>query len=209
MDAFKYLLPSVQRIPDVLERTAVANDLAGYLGVDAKLVLDRFRKDQAGLARTQQGGIARQPAKLQVPALERILINAMLTSEETRREILPQLTPAVTAGFVTREIVDALLAQVHSNEAAGKPFSFGELDGRLSDPAKALLHEIATADEIGDDAACLQQARACLERLGLDSVKREIDNLRERVKLAERDGDYQEVLRLLAGIDHIKNGGGG
>lgn len=210
MDAFKYLLPSVQRIPDVLERTAVANDLAGYLGVDAKLVLDRFRKEQTSAGRTSAGHRpgSGPAAKPQVPALERIVINAMLTSEETRREILPQLTPAVTAGFVTREIVDALRAQVHSNEAEGKPFSFGELDGRLSDPAKALLHEIGTADEIGDDAACLQQARACLERLGLDIAKREIDNLRERVKLAERDGDYEQVLGLLAEIDRIKNGRG-
>ena len=34
MDAFKFLLPAVQKISDKLERAAVASDLAGYLGVD-------------------------------------------------------------------------------------------------------------------------------------------------------------------------------
>src|SRR5712691_8420723 len=44
MDAFKFLLPAVQRIPDKLERAAVANDLAGYLGVDPGLVLEQFKR---------------------------------------------------------------------------------------------------------------------------------------------------------------------
>ncbi len=44
MDAFKFLMPSIQKISDELERAAIANDVAGYLGVDPGLVLDRFRK---------------------------------------------------------------------------------------------------------------------------------------------------------------------
>src|SRR5580700_8258184 len=40
MDAFKFLLPAVQKISDKLERAAVASDLAGYLGVEPGLVLD-------------------------------------------------------------------------------------------------------------------------------------------------------------------------
>ena len=44
MDAFKFLLPSVQKIPDKLGRAALVNDLAGYLGVEPGLVLDQFRR---------------------------------------------------------------------------------------------------------------------------------------------------------------------
>src|SRR5208282_2509825 len=44
MEAFKFLLPSVQKIGDKLERAAIANDLAGYLGVDAGLVLEQFKR---------------------------------------------------------------------------------------------------------------------------------------------------------------------
>ncbi len=43
MDAFKFLLPAVQKIQDKLERAAVASDVAAYLGVDPGLVLDQFR----------------------------------------------------------------------------------------------------------------------------------------------------------------------
>ena len=43
MDAFKFLLPAVQKISDKLERAATVNDLAAYLGVDPGLVLDQFK----------------------------------------------------------------------------------------------------------------------------------------------------------------------
>ena len=44
MDAFKFLAPKIQGIADRLERFAVANDVADYLGVDEKLVRDHFSK---------------------------------------------------------------------------------------------------------------------------------------------------------------------
>jgi hypothetical protein len=58
------------------------------------------------------------------------------------------------------------------------------------------LHEILSADEIGDDAACLAQAEYCLRRLEEDFRRRLIDDIRSRVKSAERDGNMEEVLRL-------------
>ena len=201
MDAFKFLLPSVQKIPDKLERAAVANDLAGYLGVDPRLVLDQFKKDQSD-SRNRAGQVAKpvMPAKTAVPGLERVLINALLSSEATRQEILPQLDGNATALFVTREIVEAM----RHIASEGRPVSFGELDARLADPAKALLHQIGAADEIGDDAACLDQARSCLLRLQQDLGEREIAGKRQQVKIAEREGDYETVLRLLAEIDRLR-----
>src|SRR6185312_10858741 len=44
MDAFKFLLPAVQKISDKLERAAVASDLAGHLGVEPGLVLEQFKR---------------------------------------------------------------------------------------------------------------------------------------------------------------------
>ena len=201
MDAFKFLLPSVQKIPDKLERAAVANDLAGYLGVGPRLVLDQFKKDQSD-SRNRAGQVAKpvMPAKTAVPGLERVLINALLSSEATRQEILPQLDGNATALFVTREIVEAM----RHIASEGRPVSFGELDARLADPAKALLHQIGAADEIGDDAACLDQARSCLLRLQQDLGEREIAGKRQQVKIAEREGDYETVLRLLAEIDRLR-----
>ena len=57
MDAFKFLLPSVEKVGDKLERAAIASDLAGYLGVEPGLVLDQFRRrgSRAACARTGSG----------------------------------------------------------------------------------------------------------------------------------------------------------
>src|SRR5580692_10161235 len=72
MEAFKFLLPSVQKIGDRLERAAIANDLAGYLGVDAGLVLDQFKK-AATDRRAPQKAVAKA---VTIPAIESILLNA-------------------------------------------------------------------------------------------------------------------------------------
>ena len=199
MDAFKFLLPAVQKISDKLERAAVANDIAGYLGVDAGLVLDQFKK-----AATERRGAlpdtTRSRPRVEIPALERILVQALVSSGETRREILPRLPQPMTAHFASREIFEAL-AQM----GAG-PLSFGALDARLSEPGRALLHEILTADEIGDDATCLAHAEACLRRLGDDYRRRQMDEIRFRVKSAERDGNLDEVVRWTGELMRLDGG---
>ena len=56
-----FLLPKLQGITDQLERMTVANDVAGYIGVDRGMVLDHFRK--AVTERTRKSHPAtRQPA---------------------------------------------------------------------------------------------------------------------------------------------------
>jgi len=199
MDAFKFLLPAVQKISDKLERAAVANDIAGYLGVDPGLVLDQFKK----AATERRGALPDTPPsrpRVEIPALERILVQALVSSDETRREILPRLPQPMTAHFTSREIFEAL-AQM----GAG-PLSFGALDARLSEPGRALLHEILTADEIGDDATCLAHAEACLRRLGEDYRRRQMDEIRFRVKSAERDGNIDEVVRWTGELMRLDGG---
>src|SRR5580658_4927412 len=84
MDAFKFLAPRIQNIADRLERFAVANDVANYLGVDEKLVRDHFSKGSA-----EQTAAPRRP---QIPATERLLLNALLASEDARAQVIPELS---------------------------------------------------------------------------------------------------------------------
>lgn len=199
MDAFKFLLPAVQKISDKLERAAVASDIAGYLGVDPGLVLDQFKR-----AATQRRGALPDTAgsrpRVEIPALERILVQALVSSEPARRETLPRLPPPMTARFATHEIFEAL------TQMAAAPLSFAALDARLSEPARALLHDILAADEIGDDATCLARAEACMRRLEEDFRRRQMDEIRSRVKSAEREGNIEEVVRWTGELMRLDGG---
>jgi DNA primase len=204
MDAFKFLLPAVQRIPDKLERAAVVNDLAGYLGVDPGLVLEQFKRaalDRRTATPAVRGHepAPRPAAASPVAALERILLNALLSSAETREQILPRLTVAMTSRFSSQAIFDALRQM-----AAAGAVTFSELDARLDGPTRALLHDMVTADEMGDDAECLVQAEACLRRLEEDFRRRQIDELRARVKTAEREGKSEEALQWFSELHRLE-----
>lgn len=192
MEAFKkMLLPAVQQIPDKLERAAVASDLAGYLGVEPGLILDQLKRSAAERRPASQAA----PQIPAVPAMERMLLGALLSSEQARGEMLPQIPESVTSNFLTREIFNAL-----RNLNAG-PLAFGALEGRLTPPSRDLLHQIVAADEIVDESQALEQARACLRRVELDSQKRRIADLRAKIKEAEREGRMNDALRLMSEIE--------
>jgi len=202
MDAFKFLLPAVQKLPDKLERAAVASDLAGYLGVEPGMVLDQFKR-AAAERRTPgpaaAGARATSVPAVQIPALERILLNALLSSETTRKQILPRLPKEMTGGFAGHEVLDAL----RQMEETGA-FSFAALDARLSETGRTLLHDVVAADEIGDDAQSLAQAEACLQRVKASFQRRQLEDLRARVKMAGREGKQDEALHWTAELQRLE-----
>ncbi len=200
MDAFKFLLPAVQKLADKLERAAVASDLADYLGVDAGLVLDRFKKEAADRRAPAPVKITPQPA---APALERMLLNALLASDETRADILPQIDDEFTRAFATREIFEVLKTLTQSSE----PVTFAAIEERLAGPTKALLHDIASADEILDEDLAREQAHNCLRRLESERHKRHVAGLKARVVAAQRDGQIDEARELALELMHAEKTG--
>ena len=126
-------------------------------------------------------------------------MNTLLSSEETRQQILPRLPVAMTTGFVTREVLDALRQMAEAG-----PVNFAALDARLSEAGRTLLHDIAAADEIGDDNECLAQADACLRRLQANFQRGQLDELRARVKTAGREGRSEEALHWTAELQRLE-----
>ena len=103
-----------------------------------------------------------------IPHMERILLNALLSSDRARAEMLPALLSELTESFVTREIFEALRQTV----TADIEFSYSALEGRLQGSGKELLRDAVTADESSGEAVSWDQAQACLRRLESDFRKR-------------------------------------
>src|SRR5260370_31187076 len=83
---FRFLLTAIQRLTDKIERSAVAGDVAGYLGVDSGLVLENFRK--AAVDRREKTLAA--PVE-RIEHVEKILLNLFLISEDARKLIIPEM----------------------------------------------------------------------------------------------------------------------
>jgi DNA primase len=188
VSALQFLLPAIQRVSDKLERAAIAADVASYLAVEPGLVLDHFRKS-ATERREKPLEIANEPVR----AVEKILLNSVLLSEEIREEILPRLAamPEI-AHFTTRRIFQALFA-LYANQPR---FHFSDLEARLEESDRAVFAAVVFADELGPEHYTLTQAQACLRRLEEERLESAKTSLRTRVREAERSGDLAEALRL-------------
>jgi len=190
MQGFKFLAPAIQRISDRLERFAVANDVADYLGVDEKLVREHFSKGVR-----DPGDVQRRP---EAPPTERLLLHSLLASESARALVIPELRDLpVVDRFVARNVFKALFA-MHSD---GTPFRFADLEGRLSEADRDLLSSIVFADEILEEEKAAEQARACLRSLKSQDPRSEAAALRARIKAAEREGNLPEAMRLAQELD--------
>jgi DNA primase len=190
MQGFKFVAPAIQRIADRLERFAVANDVADYLGVDEKLIRDHFSR----------GSTEREPAprRPSIPPYERLLLHALLVSETAREETIPELSrQAAIDQFTTKRVFQAIFA-LHAD---GGTFRFSDLEGRLPDADRDLLSAVIFADEVLEEEKAPEQARACLRSLQSEDPKTEIASLRARIKAAEREGKLDEAIRLAEELD--------
>jgi DNA primase len=184
----QFLLPAIQRVSDKLERASIAEEVANYLQIERGLVLESFRKAAAERREKSLAAVKELPRPV-----ERILLNALLTSEDVRRAVLPRLKamPACEQ-FVTRRIFQALFA-IDESQAS---FRFTELEARLSDPDKDLLATVVFADKPADEEYSLEQAVECLRRLEQDARDAQRAALKARIKDAERAGMLEEALRI-------------
>jgi DNA primase len=195
MDAWKSILPRIERIHDKMERLSVAKDMAEYLRIDESMVLEQFRRGQSAA----KNGPPRT-AKTEAPPIEKLLLNALLKSDDARAEIAPALMELEPAKrFVLRNIFDAIFA-IH---ASGDVLTFSNLEARLSDSDKDLLSRIVFADEGFEETSAPDQARDCLRVLQRQHWEVQRSNLKSQIQDAERRGDLEEALRLSQGLPRL------
>jgi DNA primase len=182
------LVPAVQRISDRMERMAVAENLAGYIGVERGIVLDSFRKT---IGDRQEKTIERPPETIR--ADEKGLIHVLLSEVEGRESLLAELERVeILARFPTRHIFQAVSA-VH---AGGDSVTFDAVNARLAEADRALLAQILFSEEVESHEMDKAYGARCLESLQRSEEQLRRSELKAQVKQAERSGDVREALRL-------------
>jgi len=199
MKVLEQLLPKIQKIPDKMERAAVAEDLAAFLGVEKGLVLERFR--QSALDKRQQ---APRTAAPELRTVERILIRSLIHHPELRDEVLSQLSRnPVVEEFRLRKTF-AAIAALH---ASFPEFHYPDLEARLDDAEAGLLSRLLFADEMHETES-LEEARrdvaACMNTIEEEGRVIQMKELRQRIREAEQRGDMMAALQLAEELNGIK-----
>jgi DNA primase len=196
----QFLMPAVERISDKLERMTIANDVAGYLGVDRGMVLDSFRRIVA----------ERRDKPLEGPRIElrhdeRMLLNALLTQPEMRGEVIGELKSIeAIGGFSTRRIFQAIFAL---HEAGGR-LSFEEVHARLEEADQNLLAQAILSEDAQTSREEVMAAIGSMRRTGEQQQR---SQLKARIHESERAGNWEEALRLtgeLQGLERAARGRG-
>ena len=146
------------------------------------------------------------------PIASCFLINALISSADVRQEILPQLEARLIKGLVTEEILEmirglSINADANGEAIVGPAGIFAAVEARVTDTGRTLLHEITAADEMTEDAEYRNRAFSCLKRLKEDFRRGQIDEIRARVKSAERAGNVEEALAWLKELSRLETAG--
>jgi DNA primase len=198
VSVLQFLLPKVQRISDRLERSAIAGDVADYIGVKASLVLDDFRKSAAD----RQEKIIELP-KTSIKPEQRHLIAVLLSNAEGREQLIEDLAQIETLDRLDmRRILQAIIA-VH---ASGGKATFDAVAARLEDNDRRILAEMLFAEDPAAEEFGIDWGRKCIERLRDADVRQRYMELKTRINELERAGKLEEAMRLMGELGRLDRG---
>jgi DNA primase len=189
----QFLMPAVERISDRLERMTIANDVAGYIGVDRGMVLDHFRK---AVAERSQKAMERPISPLRHD--ERMLLVAILTDPQLRAEMIASLRSLQTIETLpSRRIFQAIFAL----EDAGARVGFDEVNGRLEEADQNLLAQTVLNE---DGGISREEVAAALESMRRSEQQGLRVELKTRIGEAERAGRLDEAMRLTVELQGLE-----
>lgn len=195
MEGFRAVLaPAIERVPDKLERLAIANEVASYLGVDPALVRQQLRT--TGGAPARGAAPAESPLKA-VTDSERTLLRGLLADEVVRQEVMDDLEslPGLDE-LSTGRLFRALIALARAQGT----FRYEELSGRLDAADQSLMDRLVFADSTakhqGTGEFTLERAQRCLEAMWRDWTIAQRAEWKRKIREAERRGELEQALRL-------------
>jgi DNA primase len=192
----KSMLPDIGKVSDKIERLVIAGEVASYIGITEKQVLEEFRKAVNG-RRTEMTA----PPPAAVSANEKLLLRLLLANPDAPDALIPGLRSiAAVSQMPTRRIFEAVFSQ----HEAGTRVGFNEIHERLDDNDRALLAATVLLDETGEAEQSIDQGIACLRSLHSAEIEFQRTALKARIKDAERNGNMEEALRLSEELNRIK-----
>ena len=195
MEGFKQmLLPQILRIPDKLERLAIVNETAAYIGVDPSVIREQFRQQNAP---TRRAARQTDPRLARVSPAERTLLMAVFGADH-RDVILEFLRDhPVFKSLATEALFVAMLGVMEAKAT----FGYSEVEARLAkedrDLMAALLLSDNTPESLTETGYSREQVESCLEALDQVWRKAELAALDRQLKDAERAGKMDEAIRLM------------
>jgi DNA primase len=192
----KSMLPDIGKVSDRMERLVIANEVAHYIGVSQRQVLEEFRK-AAGGRRPEMARAAATP----LSANEKLLLRLLVSNPEASDELLPHLKSiSAIREMPTRRIFETIAAQ---HDAGGR-IGFNEIHDRLEEEDRVLLASVVLLAEADEPGLSVAQGMACLRSLEATDVEAKRAALKERIKEAERAGNLPEALRLSEELNRVK-----
>jgi len=195
----KSLLPAVQAISDRLERLAIAENLAGYIGVERGVVLESFRK---AVADRRESAIEQPKETLR--ADERGLLDVLLSDIDGREQLIGELDEIEILDRIATRGIYKVIRALH---AAGDPVTFDAVNGRLEQPDQILLAHALLSEEGEVQELSIEYGKRCLESMRRSEQQIRRAELKAQVKQAERAGNLAEALRLSEELSRLERGG--
>jgi DNA primase len=188
------LLPAVHQIADPLERSAIADDVAAYIGVERGLVLDSFRKSVAA----RQEKMPERP-KMTLRPDERMVLQSIFLDPENAQWVMDELRSIDgLERLPSRRIFQAVLAQ---SESEGNGLNFSQVHARLEDADRELLAEAVIREDAAATPEEIQAAMVSLRRAQTDDQRRQ---MKLRIKELEREGKWEDALRMTSELQNLE-----
>jgi DNA primase len=191
MDGFRDLLaPAIERVADRLERLAIVNDVAAYLGVDSKAILDQMRRSDP--ARTARREPQKPPT---ISPVETLLIRGLFEHPGLAAALEPRLRSQVSSPVLLTILDVAKLGSL----------TYDQVNARLDEASQALLAQTLLADK-HLEAVSQEQLLACADNLDGAARQKAQSGIRQRVKELERQGRFSEAMELLRSVEQGRGG---
>jgi DNA primase len=195
VDAFKFLWPTIQQVSDRIERSAIADEVAGYLNLDRDTIRQQFKKTPRAEAA--------QPRALSsaVAPNEKLLLTCLLASADARTAIRHYVNGADSLkGLELRPIFAAIVA---FNEEARR-FSLEDIVNQLEPHFQRILTEIGFGELPVSEEGAAGQAIDCLRALEAKLIDAQMEALRRRVQELERAGDFSGAMHVAEELNALK-----